>query len=948
MPIPSDEPVHGVGNTVTKSRSEYGFRLAQDDAALRPQFDGVDGVDLGLDGALLHAGDLIEVSSGAWTLRILAICLGNFNGHLHFYTNTGKWFTTRTIRPGFVIRKFIDDPGELDAVVGALPSLSPSSIVLDQLQDLNIGPSRDVASPLIHKMVKFQADARAIHQTYVERLSRAHLQLGSHEKMLSLREIADTLLPSNLKRANKGSFSPEALYAVFSVIEEDPIGFRVLNRGARQNESYLYVLRSANLQENVHRVKELVRDYSESTGRSRGPTPGTPAAALDTFLAQARRVIDQAREIRDYSPHGMVGPCKKTGSEHAELNIPAWSGPGLAVIRYLESWATAGFSSSFRYHWVGAAVLRALGRYDDALLDSTTAWTFLQEIGWLPPWDVSARHSLRLPGVQRDHHAGLLPSLTTASSSTQLGPDRLADLRQDFARSTVYCIDSADTLDVDDGISLEPAADGEYWIHTHVADPASRIDPESPIAQKAAARAQTSYLSGFGQRMFDADNIRDAFSLGANQPTLTFSARVNEAGEVLEGKITPGLLRDVVYITPEDVASVVGHDNTSSVPPDVLEVGTPPKSSPARRMIKPDELSRSQRNELQTLARLAAAHQQRRLAKGAFPTFMPKVKADVSYEGISAAVTSGDSVLYNGDPFIRVHYEGRGEPLVSSLMQLAGEVGARWCFERNIAIPYRVQVLAAQNEKALREFLRDVFNPQLVAGKRPETEDWATLRALSGGFDISTHPAPNYVMGLDLYTKVTSPLRRYPDMLVHWQIEAALLEEHRRGTSLVVREFPTNTDDLKLPFKTVDRDFLPFSKRQLEEQVFPQLRIRERYVRLTDNSDGNEQWVLQALVRAWRYGEGGPDALPKTFRFTARDVVGRSLVSGSLDWFEMQGTLRLVDMHEQIRIAEVKPGDVFDVEIADVNVYEQKIYVKLLEKAEEGEAETEKVEKVEA
>jgi hypothetical protein len=938
LSVPSDEPAEdGVGNVLTKNRTEFGFKLdvAQEDDASRPHFDGVDMVDLGLSGSILQAGDLVEVSSGSWKLRLLAICLGNFNGHHHFYTSTGKWFTSRSIRSGFVVKNFVADPAELKAVVDAVPSLSPSSTVLNELQDLNVGPSRDLAASLIRKMYTFQSDARLIHQTYVERLSRAHTQLGKEERLLSLREIADALLPAGLKR-NKGTFPPEALYAVYTVIEEADIAFRALDRGARHHESYTFILHSAEVQQNVADVEQHVREYYEFiTGQSKvgKRKPASSAVQFRTFLDQTRELIDQAREKRDWSPYGMVGPCKNAGSEPSALEIPAWSNTGHALISFMQHWAASGgFRPGSRCHWIGASILRLVDRYDDAMLDSTTGWTFLQEIGWIPPWDVSFRHSLRLPEQQLNRHIGVFPPPAPVAATAELGPDQLADIRHDFARSTVYCIDSADTMDVDDGISLEAAGGGEYWVHIHVADPASRITPGSAVAEQAAARAQTNYLAGFYQRMLDGDDIRDAFSLGPNKPALTFSARIDETGRLVDSKVTAGILRDVVYITPEDVSSVVGEADPLSAPPNVLEVGTRPAkdSSPVRRMTTPDGLSRTQRSELTALSKLAKALHRARLENGAIPAYLPRPKATVSVDGCAPAATSDGSVFYHGDPYIRVAYESQGSALVNSLMQMAGEVGARWCHERDIPIPYRVQLLADENRDALRAFNRDVLYPQLVAGKNPSAEDWHTLRALAGGFDVSTGPAPNPAMGLDLYTKVTSPLRRYPDLLVHWQIEAALLEEHRRGSSLSSGGASTATTSKAA--KKDSRAFLPFSKKDLEDTVLPPLRIRERHARLLDNIEGNSQWILQALVRAWRFGEGSP--LPKTFRFTVSDVVGRRAVKGQIDWFDRPAHVELEDMNGVVRIGQVKPGDEFEVELANVNVHMNKIYVRLLEKVE--------------
>ncbi|KAL1842556.1 hypothetical protein VTJ49DRAFT_3350 [Mycothermus thermophilus] len=958
LAMPADEPAYGVGNMLTKAQSEFAVRvdLATEDHDTH-RSDGLDMVDLGLEAAVLNPGDLVEVNTGAWKISLLAILLGRFNGHLHFYTHTGKWFTCRNIRSGFVVKDFIQDPAELQAVIDAIPSLSASETVLNQLQDLNLGPSRDVGASLIRRMYKFQAEARLIHQTYVERLSRARTQLGSNEKLLSLREIADALLPASLKRG-KGAFPPEALYAVHSVIEDEDIAFRALNRGSRHHEGYPYALYSAAVQDNVAHVEQMVREYYELLAgprASRRKLERGPASGLTAFLEQVRKLIDRSREQREWSPYGMLGPRRKDAAALSPSEMPTFSDTGLAVVRFIEHWAACdGFRPGSQGHWIGAAILRLVSRYHDALLDGSTGWTFLQEIGWIPPWDVSARHTLRLPDQNISRHI----AEPDDAGPAELGPDRLAHLRQDFARSTVYCIDSADTLDVDDGISLEAAGSGQYWIHVHVADPASCIAPDSELAKLAAAKTQSSYLAGFQHPMFEHPDVREVFSLGPNRPALTFSALVDENGHLLDSKITPGTLRDVVYITPEDVASVVEDTDHLNVPPKVLEVGARPAGDPqpTRRMAKPSDLSRAQKRDLRTLSKLAAALQRARVERGAFPAYPPKPKATVSLDGVSQEAAHNGLVFYDGDPHIRVAYDSSGNPLVSSIMQLAGEVGARWCYERDIPIPYRVQLNTDhESQEALRAFTRDIMVPQLAAGKNPPREHWDAMMSLVGGFTMTTTPGPNLIMGLELYTKVTSPLRRYPDLLVHWQIEAAMLEEHKRGQSLVVRPSPgreghapaeattttTTTNNNNNTKKEDPLSFLPFSRKNLEDTILPPLRIRERHSRLTDNVDGNSQWMLQALVRAWRFGDVTPGAppLPRTFRYTVTNVTPRRTLKGELDWFERPAHVELQHINGVARVSEIKVGDVFEVELADVNVHDNRICVRLLRRLEEAKRE---------
>ncbi|KAK4143256.1 uncharacterized protein C8A04DRAFT_37618 [Dichotomopilus funicola] len=941
LTVPPDAPVgNSVSNSLTKNLWDLNMLLdkptVQDDDSSQPHFDGVDVIDSSHAGAALQAGDLVEFSANSSTSLFIAVCLGNFNGHLHFYTSKGQWFTTRSLRTGFVVKNYFEDPGELDDLVQAIPSLSSSESVLKDLQERNAGPSREIGASLIRKMHAFLTESRLLHQAYVERLSKAHLSFGKEEKVLSLREIADVLLPVQLKRG-KSYFPPEALYAVYCTIMADDLNFLPLTRGARERESYMFVLQPASVLENVARVEDLVRGVSELDA-ARGRAGKKFITATDSFLefqSQARSLIDQTRKTRDWSPHGMVGPFKNPGSGPVAPPQPvAWSETGLAVIQFLETWAAQGsFRPSSRYHWVGAAILRGLDRYPGAILDSSTGWTFLQEIGWIAPWDVSARHTLRLPSQRTTRHTALPNPPSLDATKVGLAGDRLARLRQEFAQSTVYCIDSADTLDVDDGISLEAAGDGEYWIHIHVADPASRIRHTSPLAKEGASKMGTSYLAGFYDRMLDRDDVRDIFSLRPDSPSLTFSARVNEKGQLLGSKVTPGILKDVVYMTPEDVSSVVGDTPEVVPPPDVLEVGKRPAehAPPVRKMDTPETLSKAHKRDLKTLFKLATAIRNVRLEKGATPVFPSRPRARVSLDGLSPVAAENGSAFYHGDPYIRVEYDNQGSSLVSSIMQLAGEVAARWCFDRRIPIPYRVQKIASEHLAALQAFNRDVLHPKLLAGERPTQEEYNVLRVLGGSYEVSTLPGPYLGMGLDMYAKVTSPLRRYPDLVAHWQIEAALLEEHRLGTSLAGRKLSAD-GPMAVPGKPPPtQGFLPFTKTDLDNDILPQVRIRERHRKLVDNVEGNTQWILQALVRAWRFGEGSPK-LPETFRFTVADTApGRGLI-GRLDWFGQAAEVDLEGLKPVTRLAEVKPNDEFEVELLDVNVHTQKVSVKLLKR----------------
>lgn len=887
----------------------------------QPLFEGDDLVDLRSSASDIQPGDMVELTADTLRIQLLAVCLGTFNGYQHFYTNTGKWFTSLGLSSLFVVKQFVDKK-TVQRVVEALPSISGRPELLNVLQELDAGPSREAGADLIRRMDAFQNQARLVYQSSAAKLDNAHQVLSGTERLLSLSDIADGLLHRSLKV--KGKFPPTALYAVHGALMQNGAGFRPASK-VSHTKSYLFTVSSdsdmAVIQKMDHHVRSFLR--WNATLRRERTDEDLEKSSFGRFILKARKAVDDSRIARGWSPHGMLKPSRAAASPI----LPGWTADDLEIISFLHMWAsTQKFSAVSRYHSIAASILRALERYQEVeYLDESVGWTFLQEIGWIKPWEIQSRYRLRLPGLELERGGGVKP---VEARSEQLKPDLFAGRRKEFDLRC-FCIDAESATDIDDGVSLEATeTPGQYWVHVHVADPASRVRPDSAWAGQAAAQTQTTYLWGHFARMFGDEAIREAFSLANGKPCLTFSAKVNEDGALLEYEIAPAMLRNVMYVSPAVVAQTCGDEPWSPPPPEeMFSVGNPTKCTPApsRTMAKAEDLSPKDVSDLSILSRLAAKLHSRRLAKGAVPYYFSRPEVEVSFEGVEVINTPDGFMRCNGDPSIRVLYgRNTGSMLVASIMQLAGEVAARWCTARGIPIPFRVQPRAAENEKALRQFADRCF-PKLRNGEPLTSEEWRTFMFLSGGTDVSTQPAPNFAMGIDLYTKATSPLRRYSDLLVHWQIEAGLLEEDRLGQRLDGKQ---------------DDSFLPFPRAVLEEEVFPVLRVRERHAKLLDQTQGNREWMLQALVRAWKFGENA--GLPKTFRFTVSMVISKRLAKGAINWFDMDALLQpsgmsgLEEDGEHIALADVRVGDVYEVELADVNVHSRRVTVKALRRIEKA------------
>ena len=847
---------------------------------------------------------------------MLAICLGRFHGYEHFYTTSGKWFSGLGIRTLFVVRNFATYE-EIEPIIAHLPSGEISIEEINALQDLGHGPTRTTGAKLLRKMLEFTHASEAIYQANAGTLDASSAFIGDpvKHKYLTLHEIADLLLPPHLKK--DGKFDSFALYAVHRSLMQDEVFFRPLKETGHRG-SYLFEISPLSEVRIVQKVESLTREYLASLkGIEGSPSSKGRSNPLFGFAHRARRAIDRSRNYRQWTESGIIGPSRSEQPQTGE----EWTPVDHEILRFIELWAAyQKFPAYSRFQCIGPAILKIIDRYHEAEnLAQTTGWTFLQEVRWIPPWEIPARYQVRLPDVDIKRGAGYIrPSF--GMLDRYIKDDVFSDNRKVWEGVTAYCIDSEHTMDIDDAISLEKTpVPGQYWIHVHVADPASCIPAETPVAKYAELIPETVYLAGHFERMLPADISQDNFSLAPDRPCLTFSALVNEEGNVLKHEVVPGRLKEVVYMTGQGVASAIGETRPDPViGGDELQIGEMPERKPApRKVTQPADLTEEQKAELSKLSELGKAVQAIRLKKGATPFFQPRVEAWAEFDQVSQQTDGDDIILSAGDPSIRIGYSKPTETeLVEHAMRLAGEVAAKWCHERNIPIPYRTQPQAAQNAALIQEYTRDVFYPVLKAGLRPEDHQWRHLRALLGGDEISSTAGPHFTLGADMYTKATSPLRRFGDLIVHWQIEAAILEERRTGQSLVDRKLEDN-----------EMGFLPFEREHLD-RMLPMLRLRERQVRSLMRREGMEQWILQGLVRAWRFGEA---SIPETFRFRVLHISGRSNLVGQLDFLERPAFLRPSALNDVTRMVDVRIGDVFRVRLRSINVHGQQIQVEALE-----------------
>jgi hypothetical protein len=438
---------------------------------------------------------------------------------------SGKWIHQKPRLAKYCVPGFVDGQ-ELEPLLAFLPSKAVPEALQHKLQNFEHALPRDVGSPLIKKMLDFWRESDRIYRDAAFNLDNAH-KLVAHKSNMrydSLSNLAYKLLPKNYLK--DGHFPAPVLYALHRSLLLDELGFRPQKWNHRiMNQFEIVPISEIELARTVGDEIRKYQEYLINLARGVQNIKHDSTARLLKFLKKVRHKINESRRIRKYTPHGMIGPAEREVGDEADAEPSKVSKDGKnnfdtfdwRYIHFIISWAALRTVQKHSYlHGMASAILRATGMYHDTVLDQRVGWTFLQEVGAIAPWENRTHFDMRLPSVM----SRIMPSEELPDGTKQLntGLDVLGGLRKDWGRLPVYCIDDFGASEIDDGVSIEPtdSAD-EYWIHVHVADPASMIEPRSVIAQNAMSAMRSTYLPDRAIGMLPRDVVQEHLSLAPGE-----------------------------------------------------------------------------------------------------------------------------------------------------------------------------------------------------------------------------------------------------------------------------------------------------------------------------------------------------------------------------------------------------------------------------------------------
>ncbi len=283
--------------------------------------------------------------------------------------------------------------------------------------------------------------------------------------------------------------------------------------------------------------------------------------------------------------------------------------------------------------------------------------------------------------------------------------------REDLTHLTCYSIDEPFTRDIDDAVSFTPHADGAE-LGVHITDASAYIAPGCPIDREAARRGASLYTPDGKIPMIPQDLSEDIASLRAREtkPAISFLISLSPEGEATGFRGTASTVRVSRKLTYQTVDT---------------------------------EIARG--GKFKNLYSLALNLRDRRLAAGASSTLVPE---------LLVRVNRNKRITYT----IRDR-ETPSQLLVAECMILANHCAALLLKEKEYPALYRKQSKPSQ---------------KINHEEEPTLLQTLTRRKHFSRIDINTRPGLHSGLGLTCYTTITSPLRKYLDLVTQRQLAALL------------------------------------------------------------------------------------------------------------------------------------------------------------------------------
>ena len=348
--------------------------------------------------------------------------------------------------------------------------------------------------------------------------------------------------------------------------------------------------------------------------------------------------------------------------------------------------------------------------------------------------------------------------------------------RLDMRDVLTFTIDPYDAKDYDDALSIREIKKGLWEVGVHIADVSHYVTEGSIIDKEAYKRATSVYLVDRTVPMLPERLCNFICSLRPDEDKLTFSVifHMNEKAEVKHWKLAHTVTRSDRRFTYEEVQKVLEDHHEASEEDYKAPGDSAPMPAPDSKEAKPAEDFAEPLIILNKMAKILRA---KRFAAGAVDFDRCEVRFNIDKDGHPTGVYF--KVAKDANKLIE-------EFMLLANRTVAESIGKVPKNQKPKVLPYRIHENPdPQKLLNLADFVKKFGHKLKTTGNRTEISrnlnhlledvrgkreqnviEMITLRAMMKA-KYSTYNCGHYGLAFDYYTHFTSPIRRYPDLMVH-------------------------------------------------------------------------------------------------------------------------------------------------------------------------------------
>jgi ribonuclease R len=377
--------------------------------------------------------------------------------------------------------------------------------------------------------------------------------------------------------------------------------------------------------------------------------------------------------------------------------------------------------------------------------------------------------------------------LVAADQAPQFISEAEREGRRDFRSVPIVTIDGETAKDFDDAVYVERLRGGNYLLQVHIADVAHYVRPGTALDHEARLRGTSVYFPDRAVPMLPLELSNGICSLNPRVDRLTMSAlmEIDAQGRIVEYELMPGIIRSAERMTYTAVRDVLAAD--------------PAACQRYAALV----------DEFKLMEELALVLNRRREARGSIDFDLPEPEIEFDEHGRMIGVTRSErniahriieEFMLAANETVAEFLEGKGvaalyriheKPDPKKVLEFE-DIAASFGYSLGIELPSRPRLRVPgrdererypryyEHEKAIELEISSRHYQRLterIAGKPEERIlSYLMLRSLKQA-RYSEENTGHFALAAPTYTHFTSPIRRYPDLIVHRILKAQLAAE---------------------------------------------------------------------------------------------------------------------------------------------------------------------------